>query len=138
MRNMVYVQENGTAAVVVPIETPGESEAETHSRVAAELGLTAWEAVSPEVVAALRRADQPVPGAVVSVAEFRNRLIPAYLVLPTKDAATQAKWTAIIRDFLPADRGLVDLTSPAVKLLVQAAAADGLLQPAEAAAALHY
>lgn len=134
MKAIVYVQPNGTAAVVTPVAADGESEADTLTRVAAELGLTAWEGVSPEVVAALRRADAPAPGSVVPVGEFRERIVMAYLRLPTKDAATQAKWNVIIRDFLPLDRGPVNLLSPTTAALVAAAVADGLLTADEAAA----
>jgi hypothetical protein len=134
VRCIVYVRGDGTAAVVTPVPLDGEVEADTLARVAAQLGLGAWDAVRPEAVAALRRADQPAPGSLVPVGEFRERIVMVYVNLPSKPADVQAKWDRIIRDFLPRDRGPVNLLSPTTAALVAAAVADGLLTADEAAA----
>lgn len=125
---------DGTAAVTTPVPLEGEDDREAAERVAT--GIPGGEVLSAALVAALRRADAPAPGSVVPVGEFRERIVMAYVRLPGKGAATQAKWDRIIRDFLPADRGPVNLASPTTAALVAAAVADGLLTQAEATAAV--
>ncbi len=78
----------------------------------------------------------PPAGALIPVASFRERIVMAYLRLPAAAPETQAKWKQIIADFLPADRGPVNLVSPATAFLIAEAAKDGLLTGGEAAAAL--
>lgn len=60
----------------------------------------------------------------------------AYLRLASKPADVQAKWRQIIADFLPPDRGPVNLVSPTTAALLEAAVGDQILTQAEATAAV--
>lgn len=77
----------------------------------------------------------PPAGVVIPRGEFKKRLAPAYLVLASKDDATQRKWDRIL-DGLLADYTEVRLTDATVQALVGAAVADGLLTQQQAEAAL--
>lgn len=133
---VVSLNPDGTAAVTTPIPRDGETDREAAERVAA--GIPGGEVLSAALVAALRRADTPAPGSVIPAAEFRERIVMAYVRLPSKPTDVQAKWDRIIRDFLPPDRAPVNLASPTTAALVGAAVADGLLTADEAAAAVAY
>lgn len=136
MRYLVYVQPNGTAGVVAPVAADGETEADTLARVAGELGLSAWEAVSPEVVAALRRADAPAPSEIVPRVELLRRLFPLTVALAVADGDAgdrlRAKWDRLLAPLQYFDT--VSVTDPRVGHLVALAAGDGLLTPEQAAA----
>ncbi len=133
MHVVVSLNPDGTAAVTTPIPQAGETAREAAERVAA--GIPGGEVLSAELVAALRRADTPAPGSLVPVAAFRERIVMAYLRLGAKPAEVQATWNRVIRDYLPPDRGPVNLASPTTTALLAAAVADGLLTEAEATAA---
>lgn len=79
----------------------------------------------------------PPAGTVITRAEFKKRLAPAYLVLASKDDAVQRKWDRIL-DGLLGDYYEVRLTDATVQALVGAAVADGLLTKQQAQAALSF
>lgn len=60
-RQIVYVQPDGTAATVSVIIQPGESEGEAIVRVASQLGLTDYDVVRQDTIAALCKGFQTVP-----------------------------------------------------------------------------
>ena len=137
MRSIVYVQPDGTAAVVAPIPGGGETEADTLARVAGALGLADWDAVRPEVVAALRRADAPVPGSVVTRAELVRRIYPLTIALAVATGdqadALRAKWDRLLAPV--SNFETIHLTDPTLAALIALARSDGLVT-AEAAAAV--
>lgn len=138
MRAIVYANPDGTAAVVAPVARDGETEMATLVRVARELGIPedGWDAVRPELVAALRRADQPAPGSVVSRAEVVRRTYPLTIALATRtgdDAdPLRAKWKQLLDPLQYFSE--IHLADPTVAALVAVAVKDGLLTPDQAAA----
>jgi hypothetical protein len=68
----------------------------------------------------------------VSRTDFLLACAPAYLVLPTLNAAVQAKWDRILAVIGAADR--IDCTDPRVQALLSAAVIDGVLTSDQATA----
>lgn len=134
MYRVASINEDGTAAVTTPIPRPGESDREAAERVAA--GIPGGEVLSAGLVAALRRADTPAPGSVVSRTELVRRTYPLTIALATAggpDApAMRAKWDRLLAPLAHFDT--VRVTDPTIAALCNLAVADGLLTADQAAA----